>query len=104
MDGTLLDQRFNNWFWQEHIPSRYARSKGLSQPAATAGWRGARFHAVRGTMQWYCIDYWSEELGLDIAAIKRTELARVGYLPGAELFREAPGERQAPVWSPMRTR
>jgi putative hydrolase of the HAD superfamily len=37
-------------------------------------------------MQWYCIDYWSAELGLDIAAIKRAELAKVGYLPGAELF------------------
>jgi HAD superfamily hydrolase (TIGR01509 family) len=85
MDGTLLDQRFDNWFWLEHIPSRYAQSKGLSQPAATAA-LAPRFHAVRGTMQWYCIDYWSEELGLDIAAIKRTELARVGYLPGAELF------------------
>ena len=36
MDGTLLDQRFDNWFWQEHIPSRYAQSKGLSQAAATA--------------------------------------------------------------------
>jgi GMP/IMP 5'-nucleotidase len=85
MDGTLLDQRFDNWFWQEHIPHRYAQSKGLSHPAATAA-LAPKFHAVKGTMQWYCIDYWSEELDLDIAAIKRTELARVGYLPGAEAF------------------
>jgi len=85
MDGTLLDQRFDNWFWQEHIPRRYAQSKGLSEPAATAA-LAPGFHAVKGTMQWYCIDYWSEELGLDIAAIKRTELARIGYLPGAEAF------------------
>ena len=20
MDGTLLDLRFDNWFWQEHVP------------------------------------------------------------------------------------
>jgi putative hydrolase of the HAD superfamily len=49
-----------------------------------------RFQAVRGTMQWYCIDYWSGELGLDIAAIKREVLQRVGrgveYLPGALEF------------------
>ena len=56
MDGTLLDQRFDNWFWQEHIPRRYAQSKGLSEPAATAA-LAPRFHAVKGTMQWYCIDY-----------------------------------------------
>jgi putative hydrolase of the HAD superfamily len=42
-----------------------------------------KFQAVRGTMQWYCIDYWSAELGLDIAAIKREALHRVSYLPGA---------------------
>jgi hypothetical protein len=21
MDGTLLDLRFDNWFWQEHVPA-----------------------------------------------------------------------------------
>jgi putative hydrolase of the HAD superfamily len=32
MDGTLLDLRFDNWFWQELIPSRYAAAHGLSPP------------------------------------------------------------------------
>src|SRR5580692_4803797 len=31
MDGTLLDLRFDNWFWLELIPSRYAAANGLSQ-------------------------------------------------------------------------
>jgi putative hydrolase of the HAD superfamily len=85
MDGTLLDQRFDNWFWQEHLPGRYAELRGLPQAAA---WEvlAPKFQAVRGTMQWYCIDYWSAELGLDIAAIKREALHRVGYLPGAMDF------------------
>jgi putative hydrolase of the HAD superfamily len=86
MDGTLLDQRFDNWFWQELVPSRYAQRHGLAE---TAAWHllAPKFHAVRGTIQWYCLDYWSAELGLDIAAIKREALQRVGqkmdYLPGA---------------------
>jgi HAD superfamily hydrolase (TIGR01509 family) len=82
MDGTLLDQRYDNWFWQEHVPGRYAELHGLAQSAA---WDllAPKFQAVRGTMQWYCLDYWSTELGLDIAAIKRETLHRVGYLPGA---------------------
>ena len=85
MDGTLLDQRFDNWFWQEHIPSRYAESRGLSEPAACA-LLAPKFQAVRGTIKWYCLDYWSGELGLDIPAIKRAALGRVGYLPGAREF------------------
>jgi putative hydrolase of the HAD superfamily len=85
MDGTLLDLRFDNWFWQEHIPSHFAAANGLSAAEAWAQ-IAPRFRAVRGTIQWYCIDHWSLELGLDIAAIKRAALAKVGYLPGARRF------------------
>src|SRR5579863_7846882 len=34
MDGTLLDQRFDNWFWQELVPSRYAAANGISPQQA----------------------------------------------------------------------
>ena len=85
MDGTLLDLRFDNWFWQELIPCRYAAENGLSTPDALEFLK-PKFHAARGTMQWYCIEYWSRELGLEIAHIKRTSLDQIGYLPGAEEF------------------
>jgi 5'-nucleotidase len=85
MDGTLLDLRFDNWFWQEHIPGHFARERGVSDSQARA-LLGPKFRAVRGSIQWYCIDYWSRELDLDIAAIKRAALAQVGYLPGAQGF------------------
>lgn len=85
MDGTLLDQRFDNWFWQELVPSRFGQINGMTDEAAWA-MIAPKFRAVRGTIRWYCIDYWSEELKLDIAAIKRTTLAKVGYLPGAQEF------------------
>jgi putative hydrolase of the HAD superfamily len=59
-------------------------------PAAAWDALAPKFHAVRGTMQWYCIDYWSAELGLDIAALKRDVLRTAGrtvdYLPGALEF------------------
>ncbi|MEA3133102.1 MAG: 5-nucleotidase [Gammaproteobacteria bacterium] len=84
MDGTLLDLRFDNWFWQELIPSRYAAANDLS-PSEARDLLKPKFHAIRGTMQWYCIEHWTRELGLDIAVIKRERTARrqVGYLPGA---------------------
>ena len=85
MDGTLLDLRFDNWFWLECIPSHYGAVHGLSLLEA-GNLLKARFLATRGSLQWYCIDHWSRELDLDIAGLKRTALGRVGYLPGAERF------------------
>src|SRR5271167_2985313 len=85
MDGTLLDLRFDNWFWGSLIPGRYAALHGLSEPDALL-LLGTKFKDVAHTLQWYCIEYWTRELKLDIAGIKREALERVGYLPGAEAF------------------
>jgi len=85
MDGTILDLRFDNWFWQELIPRRYAAANGLTEADAWALLK-PKFLAIRGTMQWYCVDHWSRELDLDIAAIKREALTEVDFLPGAEQF------------------
>jgi len=85
MDGTLLDLRFDNWFWQELIPSRYAAANGLKVAEAQV-LLAPRFVAVRGTLQWYCIEHWTRELNLDIGGIKREALAQVSFLPGAQEF------------------
>jgi 5'-nucleotidase len=85
MDGTLLDLRFDNWFWGSLIPSRYAAAHGLSEADAHALLQ-YKFRDVAHTLQWYCIEYWTRELQLDIAGIKRETLERVGFLPGAEQF------------------
>ncbi|MDA8093034.1 MAG: GMP/IMP nucleotidase [Betaproteobacteria bacterium] len=69
MDGTLLDLHFDNHFWLSHVPVRYAERHGLPLEAAQADLKG-RYARVAGTMQWYCVDYWSEQLDLDIAALK----------------------------------
>ena len=85
MGGTLLDLRFDNWFWLTLIPSRYAAANGLDEAEAQA-LLAPKFKNVAHTLQWYCIEYWTRELGLDIPALKREALLRVGYLPGAEMF------------------
>jgi 5'-nucleotidase len=85
MDGTLLDLRFDNWFWGTLIPSRYAAVNGLSEEEAHEELR-PKFKNVAHTLQWYCIEYWTRELGLDISTLKRDTLGRVGFLPGAERF------------------
>ena len=69
MDGTLLDLHFDNHFWQEHVPHRYAEKHGLT-PAAAKDILVPRFRRAEGTLDWYCVDYWTRELGLDIALLK----------------------------------
>jgi HAD superfamily hydrolase (TIGR01509 family) len=70
MDGTLLDLRFDNHFWRELVPARYAERHGLPLDQARAE-VVARTRAVEGTLAWYCLDYWTRELALDIVTLKR---------------------------------
>ena len=69
MDGTLLDLNFDNYFWQEHVPRRYAEKHELEIHIAKDE-LFPRFKAAEGRIEWYCIDFWSHELGLDIAQLK----------------------------------
>ena len=38
MDGTLLDLHYDNHFWMEHLPQRYAELHGVSQAMAEIDW------------------------------------------------------------------
>ena len=69
MDGTLLDLNFDNHFWQEHLPRRYADARGLA-PEAGREELMARYHARAGTLDWYSVDYWETELEMDIMRFK----------------------------------
>jgi len=85
MDGTVLDLRFDNLFWLEALPHRWGAERGFDAVAALAQLK-PRFDAKRGTLDWYCIDHWSEELGFDVAALKAEMRAHIRYLPGATDF------------------
>ncbi|MCU7935263.1 MAG: GMP/IMP nucleotidase [Candidatus Thiodiazotropha sp. (ex Dulcina madagascariensis)] len=69
MDGTLLDLHFDNHFWLEHVPFRYAEAKGIPLAQAREALL-ARYRSEEGTLEWYCLDHWSRELELDIALLK----------------------------------
>jgi len=69
MDGTLLDLNFDNYFWQRHVPLRYAEMYQLSLEVAHEE-VARRTKSVEGTIDWYCLDYWTRELGLDIPLLK----------------------------------
>ena len=90
MDGTLLDLRFDNHFWRELTPRRYAERHGLSLAQARAEVK-TRTQAVEGTLNWYCLDYWSRELALDIMAIKREIAHLIAVHPEVRAFLNALG-------------
>ncbi len=69
MDGTLLDLHFDNHFWLEYVPRRYAKARDMTLEEAREE-LALRYRNVEGTLEWYCVDYWSRELGLDIALLK----------------------------------
>ncbi|MCU7834294.1 MAG: GMP/IMP nucleotidase [gamma proteobacterium symbiont of Taylorina sp.] len=69
MDGTLLDLHFDNHFWLKHVPLRYAEKNGLTTQQALDELI-PRFQAIEGSMNWYCVDFWSRELDLNIALLK----------------------------------
>lgn len=85
MDGTLLDLRFDNYFWTELIPQRWGEARGMTLHEAKAELQ-PRFAARQGTLQWYCTDHWTQELGLNVAALKHEACEHIRYLPGAEEF------------------
>ena len=70
LDGTLLDLHYDNHFWLEHVPHRYAEKYGLS-PETAKDELMSRYKKVEGTLDWYCVDYWTQELGLDIPVLKQ---------------------------------
>lgn len=88
MDGTLLDLAYDNWFWRQHVPEQYAQANKLSIQAAyelIEQW----IHRHHGTLNWYCLDFWSNELNLNIAKLKEETSTRIKPRPGAEKWLDA---------------
>jgi putative hydrolase of the HAD superfamily len=91
MDGTLLDLAFDNYMWKELIPAEYARHHGLA-PAVARQELFGRYRRLLGKLDWYCLDHWSEALGIDVLALHRRMHTRIGWLPGAREFLETMAE------------
>ena len=87
MDGTLLDLHYDNYFWLQHVPIRYAEHRSITLEAAHRELM-ARYSSVAGTMQWYCVDYWSQELGLDIERLKHEVAHLIAVHPQVVPFLE----------------
>ena len=85
MDGTLLDRHFDDYFWETYVPQAYARARGLP-PAQAKAELMERYRAEEGTLNWTDLDFWSEELGLDIPLLKTRVEHLIQVHPHVERF------------------
>ena len=85
MDGTLLDLHFDNYFWLEYLPLKYAEKYNISTDQAKVIVEQA-CNAQKGNLAWYCVDYWSREFSLPIMELKQQIAYLIQWHKGAELF------------------
>jgi len=85
MDGTLLDKSFDDYFWTEHVPQKFSEKNRIGLDEAKhllyAGYR-----AQERTLRWTDVDYWSDQLGLDIVALKESVRDQVRVHAGVVSF------------------
>ncbi|TDF79964.1 GMP/IMP nucleotidase [Pseudomonas sp. H9] len=88
MDGTLLDLHFDNHFWLEHLPQRYADLHGVSLAMANLELQPL-FERHAGSLNWYCLDFWSRELNLSVRDLKLETAHLIALRPDADTFLQA---------------
>ena len=92
MDGTLLDRHFDNVFFEEELPRRYAAKHGLSFDSSRNQLM-AMYKSVEGELAWTDLHYWSGRVGIDVVAMHQELQHMIGFLPGAEQFLRAVREK-----------
>jgi putative hydrolase of the HAD superfamily len=85
MDGTLLDRHFDNFFFEEELPRRYAAKHGLSFEASRER-LFALYRSVEGELDWTDLQYWTRVLGIDVVELTKEFDHMIAFLPGAEPF------------------
>ena len=70
MDGTILDLHFDSHFWLEYLPLKLSEKKKISLEQAKKQMLD-HYHKVSGTIDWYCLDYWTRQTQLPIRELKR---------------------------------
>jgi putative hydrolase of the HAD superfamily len=85
MDGTLLDRHFDNFFFEEELPRRYAALHSLTFEESRDRLM-AMYRSVEGELAWTDLHYWSQRVGIDVVAMTKDLDHMIGFLSGAEEF------------------
>ena len=72
MDGVILDNTYDNNFWQNQIPSVLAKKRQISFEDAKK-LAIQIFNYKKNSKDWYDLDYWSNMLDIDIEKQKKAK-------------------------------
>ncbi len=76
MDGTLLDLAFDNFFWRELVIQEWAAQQAVDLASAQHALQPI-FRAQEGSLNWYSLPYWSDQLNLDLQQLKHAHRTRI---------------------------
>lgn len=65
VDGTLVDKKFADGFWNEGLPQLYAKKEGISFEESREYLQERYDEIGEGDLRWYLPEYWYNELGID---------------------------------------
>lgn len=85
MDGTLLDKYFDDYFWEHLVPEQYSKRHKITFGSAKDKLLKEYKHH-EGTLNWTDIDFWSNELNLDIPLLKEQIRHLINIHPHVEDF------------------
>ena len=85
MDGTLLDLHFDWTFWMDYLPEAYALHHAIPLEQSQTYVRKA-ISEQTGTLNWYCLDYWSARFELSVADLKHELKHLIRAHPDVLLF------------------
>lgn len=85
MDGTILDRHFDDHFWLDHVPKRWAAKHRVNIEQARKQLH-AMFRSQERTLNWTDLDYWSDRLGMDIPKLKHEVDHLIAVHPGVFEF------------------
>lgn len=85
MDGTLLDLHFDSHFWLTVIPEHISKQQQRPKEEIVSEMM-QRYQKVAGSLEWYCIDYWQQELGINIMQLKAQYSHKIKWLKNVKPF------------------
>jgi len=85
VDGTLLDRHFDNFFFEEELPRRYAAKHGLGVEEAR-GRLLEMYRAVEGELDWTDLHYWTRVLDIDVVALTKELDHLIAFHPDSVEF------------------
>jgi HAD superfamily hydrolase (TIGR01509 family) len=97
MDGTLLDKYFDDYFWEHLVPEKYSEIHNITFGRAKEELM-KKYMVHEGTLNWTDLDFWSNQLNIDIPAMKEQIKHLIEVHPHVENFLRMLGKEKKKVF------